>query len=77
MKGNHQARPPQPVISEREKRLIRTLYEDGAFTTISHEDAAQICNMAYPQDNNRNRTGSGVYKHIRKLREQNYIYSMS
>lgn len=69
MRGNKRAVPPQPVISPREGRLIELLHLDGAFASISYEDAAGILNMVYRPDNEGRRSGSGVYKFLNRKRK--------
>ena len=66
---NHQARPPRyPPLSEREKRLICLLHEDGAFAVISYADVARILNMVYRSDNQGCRTRDGVYSFLNRAK---------
>ncbi|MDD5009366.1 MAG: hypothetical protein PHC68_13335 [Syntrophorhabdaceae bacterium] len=66
---NHQARPPRsPPLSEREKRLIKILHEDGAFAIISYADVARILNMVYRSDNQGCRTRDGVYSFLKGVK---------
>jgi hypothetical protein len=70
MRGNHLASPPQPRFSEREKRLLSLLWEDGALATLSYQDIALMLNRIYPNDNGKCRTRKGVEKFIRKKKEE-------
>jgi len=72
MKGNHLAYLPNTKnLSAREKRLLKLLYEDGAFADggLSYSAAATILTWAYPQDNGGYRTREGVYKFLRRERD--------
>lgn len=75
MKGNTFARPPQPPLSTREKRLIDLLIDDGS--RASDQCMADILNNCYPEDNNRARSRDGVYKYRRRhIEEINTLRAM-
>ena len=54
MKGNIYAKPPQPILSEREKRLIDLLIQDG--TMASDRCIADFLSNCYPTDNKMGRS---------------------
>jgi hypothetical protein len=76
MKGNHLADKPvnqAPKLSEREKRLLLLLYEDGAFADggLSYSAAATILGWAYPQDNRGKRSRDGIYRFLQRNTTRN------
>jgi hypothetical protein len=67
VKGNVYAKPPQPTLSEREKRIINLLIEDGS--GASDKCIADFLCNCYPGDNNHARTSSGIGKYRRRVIE--------
>lgn len=75
--GNPQAVPPQPALTEREKRLLLLLRSDGAFDIISNADAAKILNLIYWPDNGRCRTKAAPKKLFNRIRSNKVMIFFS
>jgi hypothetical protein len=67
VKGNIYAKPPQPILSEREKRLIDLLIQDG--TMASDRCIADFLSNCYPSDNQMGRSHEGIGKYRRRYIE--------